>query len=41
VGTLKPLLAGGRVSIPARFSPKMFFGLVEQLHTRPFVPQAP
>jgi acyl-CoA synthetase (AMP-forming)/AMP-acid ligase II len=27
-GTLTPLLAGGRVTIAARFSPKTFFGLV-------------
>ena len=33
VGTLTPLLAGGRVTIPARFSPKTFFELVER--TRP------
>ncbi|MCW3015020.1 MAG: AMP-dependent synthetase [Solirubrobacterales bacterium] len=29
-GTLTPLLAGGRVTIAARFSPKTFFGLVAQ-----------
>jgi long-chain acyl-CoA synthetase len=29
-GTLTPLLAGGRITIAARFSPKTFFGLVEQ-----------
>ncbi len=29
-GTLTPLLAGGRVTIAARFSPKTFFGLVAE-----------
>jgi long-chain acyl-CoA synthetase len=29
-GTMTPLLAGGRVTIAARFSPKTFFGLVAQ-----------
>jgi acyl-CoA synthetase (AMP-forming)/AMP-acid ligase II len=33
VGTLTPLLAGGRVTVAGRFSPKTFFGLVER--TRP------
>jgi long-chain acyl-CoA synthetase len=31
VGTLTPLLAGGRVTVPGRFSPKTFFGLVERI----------
>ncbi len=31
VGTLTPLLAGGRVTIAGRFSPKTFFGLVERI----------
>src|SRR6201999_3400347 len=31
VGTLTPLLAGGRVTIAGRFSPKAFFGLVERV----------
>jgi long-chain acyl-CoA synthetase len=31
VGTLTPLLAGGRVTVAGRFSPKTFFGLVEQI----------
>jgi long-chain acyl-CoA synthetase len=31
VGTLTPLLAGGRVTIAGRFSPKTFFGLVEAI----------
>jgi long-chain acyl-CoA synthetase len=31
VGTLTPLLAGGRVTIAGRFSAKTFFGLVEQV----------
>ena len=31
VGTLTPLLAGGRVTVPGRFSPKTFFGLVERV----------
>ena len=31
VGTLTPLLAGGRVTVAARFSPKTFFGLVERI----------
>jgi long-chain acyl-CoA synthetase len=31
VGTLTPLLAGGRVTVAGRFSPKTFFGLVERL----------
>jgi long-chain acyl-CoA synthetase len=30
-GTLTPLLAGGRVTIVARFSPKTFFGIVEKV----------
>ncbi|UTI62353.1 AMP-binding protein [Paraconexibacter antarcticus] len=29
-GTLTPLLGGGRITIASRFSPKTFFGLVEQ-----------
>jgi long-chain acyl-CoA synthetase len=29
VGTLTPLLAGGRVTVAGRFSPKTFFGLIE------------
>ncbi|WP_354697665.1 Long-chain-fatty-acid--CoA ligase [Paraconexibacter sp. AEG42_29] len=29
-GTLTPLLAGGRVTVASRFSPKTFFGLVEK-----------
>jgi acyl-CoA synthetase (AMP-forming)/AMP-acid ligase II len=31
VGTLTPLLAGGRVTVAGRFSPKTFFGLVERI----------
>ena len=31
VGTLTPLLAGGRVTVAGRFSPKAFFGLVERI----------
>jgi acyl-CoA synthetase (AMP-forming)/AMP-acid ligase II len=31
VGTLAPLLAGGRVTVAGRFSPKTFFGLVERI----------
>ena len=31
VGTLTPLLAGGRVTVAGRFSPKTFFGLVERV----------
>src|SRR5262249_30253113 len=31
VGTLSPLLAGGRVTVAGRFSPKTFFGLVERI----------
>ena len=31
VGTLTPLLAGGRVTIAGRFSPKTFFGLVHRV----------
>ena len=31
VGTLTPLLAGGRVTIAGRFSPKTFFGLVQRV----------
>jgi long-chain acyl-CoA synthetase len=31
VGTLTPLLAGGRVTIAGRFSPKSFFGVVERV----------
>src|SRR3954466_4246443 len=31
VGTLSPLLAGGRVTLAGRFSPKTFFGLVERI----------
>jgi long-chain acyl-CoA synthetase len=31
IGTLTPLLAGGRVTIAGRFSPKTFLGLVEQV----------
>jgi acyl-CoA synthetase (AMP-forming)/AMP-acid ligase II len=31
VGTLAPLLAGGRVTVAGRFSPKTLFGLVERL----------
>ena len=31
VGTLTPLLAGGRVTVAGRFSPRTFFGLVEQI----------
>ncbi len=31
VGTLTPLLAGGRVTVPGRFSPKTFFALVERI----------
>ena len=30
-GTLSPLLAGGRVTVPGRFSPKTFFGIVERV----------
>ena len=33
IGTLTPLLAGGRVTVAGRFSPKTFFGLLER--TRP------
>src|ERR1700754_1509484 len=33
IGTLTPLLAGGRVTVAGRLSPKAFFGLVER--TRP------
>jgi len=31
VGTLTPLIAGGRVTIAGRFSPKTFFGLVQRV----------
>ena len=31
VGTLSPLLAGGQVTVPGRFSPKTFFGIVERV----------
>ena len=31
VGTLTPLVAGGRVTVAGRFSPKTFFGLVERI----------
>ena len=31
VGTLTPLLAGGRVTIAGRFSPRTFFGLIERV----------
>ena len=31
VGTLTPLLAGGRVTVAGRFSPKTFLGLVERI----------
>jgi long-chain acyl-CoA synthetase len=31
VGTLSPLLAGGQVTVPARFSPKTFFGIIERV----------
>jgi long-chain acyl-CoA synthetase len=31
IGSLMPLLAGGRVTIAGRFSPKTFFGLVERI----------
>jgi acyl-CoA synthetase (AMP-forming)/AMP-acid ligase II len=31
VGTLTPMLAGGRVTVAGRFSPKTFFGLVERI----------
>ena len=31
VGTLTPLLAGGRVTVAGRFSPKTFFALVERI----------
>jgi long-chain acyl-CoA synthetase len=31
VGTMTPLLAGGRVTIAGRFSPRTFFGLVERV----------
>ena len=31
VGTLAPLLAGGRVTVAGRFSPKTFLGLVERI----------
>jgi len=31
VGTLTPLLTGGRVTVAGRFSPKTFFGLVERI----------
>ena len=30
-GTLSPLLAGGQVTVPGRFSPKTFFGIVERV----------
>jgi acyl-CoA synthetase (AMP-forming)/AMP-acid ligase II len=30
-GTLSPLLAGGRVTVPGRFSPKTFFEIVERV----------
>jgi long-chain acyl-CoA synthetase len=30
-GTLSPLLAGGQVTVPARFSPRTFFGIVERV----------
>jgi long-chain acyl-CoA synthetase len=31
VGTLTPLLAGGRVTVAGRFSPKTFVGLIERI----------
>jgi long-chain acyl-CoA synthetase len=31
VGTLSPLLAGGRVTVAGRFSPRTFFGVVERI----------
>jgi acyl-CoA synthetase (AMP-forming)/AMP-acid ligase II len=30
-GTLSPLLAGGQVTVPGRFSPRTFFGIVERV----------
>jgi long-subunit acyl-CoA synthetase (AMP-forming) len=34
VGTLTPLLAGPRVTVAGRRSPKTFFGLVERIRRR-------